>query len=74
MGSKENYRLGAAVAAGDFDGDGRDEIAVAEPRASGLDREETVIGRVYLIERLPAAAKDEGPKFKKRTLHKPAIP
>ena len=74
VGSKENYRLGAAVAAGDFDGDGRDEIAVAEPRASGLDREETVIGRVYLIERLPASAKDEGPKFKKRALHKPATP
>lgn len=53
IGSNVRYRLGASLALGDFDGDGIDELAVAEPRASGLDTEASVRGRVYLIESFP---------------------
>ncbi len=53
IGSKDRYRAGASVALGDFNGDGKDELAVAEPRASGLDSEASVRGRVYLIESFP---------------------
>jgi hypothetical protein len=53
IGSNDRYRLGASLALGDFDGDGIDELAVAEPRASGLDTEASVRGRVYLIESFP---------------------
>lgn len=53
MGSKDSYRLGASIALGDFNGDGKDELAAAEPRASELDSETSVRGRVYLIESFP---------------------
>lgn len=62
VGSKEKYRLGTSLALGDFNGDGRDELAVAEPRASEIDQESSVRGRVYLIEDFP-----------KRSLYRPQM-
>jgi hypothetical protein len=56
VGSNHRYRLGAAVALGDFNGDGKDEIAVSEPRASELDEADSARGRVYLIEDVPERA------------------
>lgn len=53
IGSKDRYRLGTSVAVGDFNGDGTDELAMAEPRASEVDEADSVRGRVYLIDALP---------------------
>jgi hypothetical protein len=55
VGSNERYRLGAALALGDFDGDGRDELVASEVRASALDTEETVRGRLYIVKDFPAS-------------------
>lgn len=74
IGSNKRYRLGATLAAGDFDGDGKDDLALAEPRASELDNEKLVRGRVYLIKSLPIGANAERAITKQRTLHNPTLP
>ena len=73
VGSNKRYRLGTTLAAGDFDGDGKDELALAEPRASELDNEKLVRGRVYLIKSLSIGANAEKAITKQKALHKPTL-
>ena len=53
FGALEGDKFGAAVAAGDFDGDGRDELVVAATEADGPGRQRPDVGRVYVMSLAP---------------------
>jgi len=49
IGAEPRDRLGAAVAAGDINGDGREELLLAAPEADGPDNTRTDAGELYVV-------------------------
>jgi hypothetical protein len=53
FGALPDDKLGAAVAAGDFDGDGREELVIAATEADGPTPQRPNVGRVYVVSLAP---------------------
>jgi hypothetical protein len=49
IGAEQRDRLGAAVGAGDINGDGQEDLLLAAPEADGPDNSRTDAGEVYVL-------------------------